>query len=314
MNKIHELFALPIGMEEVASVSGFPLYSSKTIREKFNESLQKSRRGKVISKSVYMMVATGKIIPCYAESGILSYLKKRIADDTSGGLMRVIRKIFLGKKPEENPLDYVLAFYDFNINKIIVLISNHISEKFSMTASDLAIAISLSHEMMHMYAHQNPQKFLSIFQDELTDYYKTYFTDIFKLKKNKELDSVVESIYRYFFLKCEIGGGSSALAAIVNQLNKLKEHSGLDEDEFKNVIHEYSKVVKLLLSNDMKKFIVLADQYQHLINPLYHTYKEVFGKIPVKGCAQEMIFPSEVICGYSDTKIDSKIKTALQSL
>ena len=36
MNKIHELFALPIGMEEVASVSGFPLYSSKTIREKFN--------------------------------------------------------------------------------------------------------------------------------------------------------------------------------------------------------------------------------------------------------------------------------------
>lgn len=313
MNKIHELFALPIGMEEVASVSGFPLYSSKTIREKFNESLQNSRRGKAISKSVYMMVATGKIIPCYAESGILSYLKKRIQEDTSGGLMRIIRKIFLGKKPSENPLDYVLAFYDFNINKIIVLISNHISEKFSMTASDLAIAISLSHEMMHMYAHENPQKFLSVFRDELTDYYKTYFTNIFKLKKRKELDPIIESIYRYFFLKCEIGG-SSALAAIVNQLNKLQEFSTLNEDEFKNVIKEYSKVVKLLLSNDMKKFIILADQYQHLINPLYHTYSEVFGKIPVKGCAQEMIFPSEVICGYSDIKIDSKIKTALQSL
>lgn len=313
MNKIHELFALPIGMEEVASVSGFPLYSSKTIREKFNESLQNSRRGKAISKSVYMMVATGKIIPCYAESGILSYLKKRIQEDTSGGLMRVIRKIFLGKKPSENPLDYVLAFYDFNINKIIVLISNHISEKFSLTASDLAIAISLSHEMMHMYAHENPQKFLSVFSDELTNYYQTYFTDVFKLKKNKELEPVIESIYRYFFLKCEIGG-SSALAAIVNQLNKLKEFSTLEEDEFRTVIKEYSKVVKLLLSNDMQKFVVLAEQYQNIINPLYHAYKNTFGKIPVKGCAQEMIFPSEVICGYSDIKVDSKIKTALQSL
>jgi hypothetical protein len=77
---------------------------------------------------------------------------------------------------------------------------------------------------------------------------------------------------------------------------------------------DYIKVIRILLNNDMTKFISLAKEYKYLINPLYNSYKDSFGRIPNKGCTQEIIYPSEVICGYSDIKIDSKIKNALNSL
>jgi predicted RNA-binding protein YlxR (DUF448 family) len=41
--------------------------------------------------------------------------------------------------------------------------------------------------------------------------------------------------------------------------------------------------------------------------------EKTFDKVPMKGCLQELIFPSEVICGSSDIKIYSKVKNALKS-
>ena len=311
---IRELFALPINMSVAATVSGIPLYSSKTIREKFIESLKTTKRGKSISKSVHVLVATGKIIPCYAESGLLSTFKRMIAQDTSGGMLRLLRRLVLGKKPTENPLDFVLAFYDFNIDKIIVLISNHITENFSFTAADSAITISLTHEMMHMYAHQNPSKFLSIFKDELNSFYTHYFTEIFKLKDKKGVEKVVEDIYSYLFLKEEISS-SGSFTEIINKLNKLEEFTKLNKEEFNQVVLDYVKIIKILKKSNVEKFVTLAkNKYEYIINPLYDTYMISVGKTPIKGCAQEMLFPSEVICGLTDIKFSSKIRTALQSL
>ena len=75
------------------------------------------------------------------------------------------------------------------------------------------------------------------------------------------------------------------------------------------------RVIKLLNMVDMTTFVSLTKvDYKYLLVPLYETYEELCDKVPVKGCAQEIIYPSEIICGISDLKIDSKIKTALQSL
>jgi hypothetical protein len=312
-NQLNELFALPINMEVAATISGIPLYSSKTIREKFVESLKATKRGKSISKVSSFMVATGKIVPCYAESGMLSTFKKMIAKDTSGGLLRILRK-FIGKKSSESPLDYVLAFYDFNNSKIIVLISNHITENFSFTASDTAITVSLTHEMMHMYAHLNPSKFLSLFKDELNSFYSTYFNEIFKLKDKKAVENIVEDIYKYLFLKEEIES-SGSIKTVGDKLLEMQKFSHLNEEEFKDVVNDYLKVIKIIKQKDINKFLTLAkNKYEYIINPLYDSYLISVGKMPIKGCAQEMIYPSEVICGMTDIKFTSKIRTALQSL
>lgn len=313
MNNLIELFAIPIGLKPVIIVDNIPLFGSKSLNEKFIESLPKSKRGKLISKTVKIMIENEKIIPCFADSGIFSYFRRRLSQDTSGGLLRILRNV-IAKKPIDHPLDYTYAFYDNNINKIVILINNHILEKFSFTASINSIALALTHEMMHMYAHQNPHKFLNFFRNELNSYYLTYFKEIFKLNNEKGLENVVESIYRTFFLKNEITS-SIYVTNIVRQLYKLKPFSSLDNDKFGQICTDYVRIVKLLLTTDTMKFISLVKmKYKYIIVPLYETYKNVFEKIPPKGCAQELIYPSEVICGYSDIILDTKIKTALKSL
>jgi len=310
MNNIQELFAVPVGLHPVVSINGTPLYGSYSLNKKFIESLKTSKRGKMVSKTIERMVNTGQIIPCFAEKGIMSYFKSRLAKNTSGGLLRVLRKIVIGKNSGDNALDYILAFYDFDKNAVIILINNNIEKDFSMTASDNAIAISLLHEMMHMFAHQNPYKFLDMFEDDLNSYYKAYFTKIFKLEYDKNLKNTIEEIYRYLFLKVEMEHGSDT-----SILNKLEPFSNLNKDEFKKVLNDYDTISKIAITNDVDKFITLEKkEYKSLIAPLYTSYKTAFGKLPIKGCSQEMVYPSEVICGYTDIKPDSNIINALQSL
>ena len=311
---IQELFALPIGLRQVVSLGGIPLYGSQTLNDKLIQSIKSSKRGKIFSKSITNMINTGLIIPCFADNNIITYFRRRVSNDTSGGLLRVLRVLVAGKKPITHPLDYVLAFYDFESNKIIILISNHINEVFSGTASDVAISLSLTHEMMHMFAHQNPNKFLSLFKEELNSYYSTYFKEIFKLKDDKTLEDSIEHVYRFIFLKVEMSTSSVSLTSLLNELNKLKKYSRLKNEEFKNVSFDYIKLTRLLLQNDMDKLIAVAKtKYKYMTVPLYDSYKTSFGKIPAKGCLQELIYPSEVICGLVDIRLNSKIKSALKS-
>jgi hypothetical protein len=311
---IQEIFALPVALTQVTEIDGIPLYGSQTLNDKFIQSIKLSKRGRNISKSIEQLVNKKIIIPCFADSGMLKYFRRRISQDTSGGLLRILRFLVAGKKPIEHPLDFCLAFYNFKTNQIIILISNHITERFSLTASNESLALALTHESMHMYAHQKPNKFLSFFKDELNLYYKTYFTEIFKLKDDKNLEMSIESIYRYLFLRCEMIDEIS-LTAIYKQLQKLKQYSEMNDHEFKVRSIEYIRVIRLLLTVDMITFLsIVKIKYSHLIKPLYQTYKTSFGKLPQKGCVQELVYPSEVICGFSDIKLTPKIKTAIQSL
>lgn len=311
---LKEIFALPIGLKQVTEINGIPLYGSQTLNDKFVQSIQVSKRGKLISKSIEELVKNNIIIPCFADSNILSHFRKRVSQNTSGGMMRILRILVGGKNPIVHPLDLMVAFYDFQNNKIIILISNQLSDRFGTMGSDEAIALSLTHELMHMFAHQNPNRFLSLFKEELNSYYKSYYTNIFKLREDKNLDSIIEMIYKYLFLKCEMTSAVS-LMGIYTQLQKLKPYSDLNKDEFKTISIDYIRVTRLLLTDDMNKFIAeVKVKYKHIVKPFYLSYRECFKRIPNKGCAQEIVYPSEVICGYSDIKISPKVKTAIQSL
>lgn len=314
MNNINEIFALPIGLQKVIIVSGIPLYGSKNLNIKFLNSINNSKRGKLIYNSVEKMVNEKKVIPCFADSGIINFFRRRISKNTSGGLLRILKIIIGAGKPIDHPLDYVLAFYDFNSGKIIVLISNHITEKFSVNISDDSISLSLTHELMHMFAHQNPSKFLSLFKDELNSYYTNYFKIIFKLKDEKSIENDIESIYSNLFLKCELPTIVS-ISTMLTKLKELKKYSVLNEDKFNEICIDYIKLSKVILEGDLQKFIKeTKEKYKYLVIPLYKSYKLSFGRSPIKGCGQELIYPSEVICGYSDIKISSKIREAIKSL
>ena len=313
MSNLKELFALPIGLHKVAMCDNIPLYGSQTLNDKFIQSINNSKRGKLVSKRVEDLVKDEVIIPCFADKGMLSYFRRKISKDTSGGLLRVVR--FLIGDDTEHPLDYILAYYDYTEHKIIFLISNHLDEKYSTTASDISIAISLTHEMMHMYSHLKPNKFISLFKNELNSYYSNYFKEIFKLKDDKMVKNVIEDIYKYLFFNIESTTKTNvSLKKLFDRLVKLIPFSKLSKDEFENVLSSYLMLVRLLLTNNIKMLMSYGKKYKHLINPLYSSYKKSFGKVPVKGCIQEIIAPSEVICGCTDIKIDSKIKSALESI
>src|SRR5690606_8636866 len=118
----------------------------------------------------------------------------------------------------------------------------------------------------------------------------TYFKEIFKLKDEKELENVIENIYKFLFLKCEMSN-DIVLQDILKYLNKLKSFSELNKEQFESVATDYIKTVKLLLISDTFTFSTIGKKYKHIIIPLYTTFKVCFGKIPSKGCAQELIFP-----------------------
>lgn len=312
MEKLKELFAVPIGLKPVISIDNVLLYGSDTLNKNFLISISKSNRGKIIYKTVERMIKNRDMIPCFADSGIFSYFKRRVSKGTKGGIYKVLRRI-VSKKPISHPLDDVLAFYDKENEKIVVLINNHVYDSF-VNISNVSIALSLTHEMIHMFAHQNPNKFISLFKTELNTYYLNYFKSIFDLKERKSLENVVENICKYLFFKNEITNQIS-LSGLYKELFKLKNFSKLESEEFDKICMDYVKVIDLLLTHDIIKFVSLVKKnYKYLIVPLYDSYKTSFGKIPAKGCSQELIFPSEVICGYSDIRVDTKIKTAFNEL
>jgi len=316
INPLQELFALPIGLKPAVYMNNYMLYGSQTLNDKFIQSIKDSNRGKIIYDPVSKMVKNHQIIPVFAEKNILEYFKKRLSRDTSSGLLRVLKVFLVGKKPIEHPLDYVLAFYIFDANKIVVLISNHIHKNFSVTASDNSIAAALSHEMMHLYAHQNPYKFLSLFKEELNLYYLNFFKEVFKLKDDKMLIDSIETIYKYLFLKYEMSSDLFlSQTGLLKKLNLLKDFSNLDKKEFKKTAVDYLKVSTLVTQRNLDVLVNLVNtKYLYIVKPAFESYTISFGKQPDKGCVQELIFPSEVVCGYSDIIVDSKVKTALQSL
>jgi hypothetical protein len=315
-DNILELFALPIGLHQVRVINNIPLYGSQTLNDKFIQAASETRRGKYIFSTIKKMVDQKKIIPCFADQGLISHFRRRISKDTSGGLMRILRSLVFATKPIQHPLDYVLAFYDFQDDNITLLISNHISDNkvFESSVANTAIINSLTHEMMHMFSHIQPNKFISLFKDELNSYYTYVLTKIFKLKDDKNLKKEVEQFYKFLFFKIEMINTNVPMSEMLTRLKRFQKFSKLNEEEFTSVSVDYMKLTRLLYTNDLSDAIPLLTPYKYIITQLYSAYKETFGRVPSKVCTQELYFPSEVICGYSDVRFDGKIKKALTSI
>ncbi|MBD3263395.1 hypothetical protein GF374_03380 [Candidatus Woesearchaeota archaeon] len=289
---LEELFSLPVNLQVAAVIDGHKFYSSDKLKQSFIKAFRKEGRGQPVADDVEKMVEKEIITPCYLNKGLIRFLMHR----TFGGANKTI-----------------MGFYHMKIKKIYVLIDNNINI-FGTGSSDMLISTTM-HECMHLLAGTKSSKFLSIFRKTVEDYYKHAFQNIFLLKsKPKDVSNIVD-----YLIKFE-NKGSSDINKSLTQYFKLlegefKDMTRFDEADFQKMLTGYIVAIKLLLTN-FDVFVKTARKFVHVIGGFRKAYQQTFGErntftTPI----QEAVYPSEIICVYSELKpTDSKIKRAFKAL
>ena len=155
---LDEIFALPVNLKSVGTVSGFELYSSDSLKDKFIESLEKSNYAGIF-KGIRTLVNNGTIVPAFGTRNLFRFI--------------------MVKKPKflthDDEVTYV-AFVDFDSQKIYFLIENSVN-MFGYSDNN-KIAETLLHELCHVFCLRRPKTYLNLFSSELTKYYKYAFDKI----------------------------------------------------------------------------------------------------------------------------------------
>ncbi len=274
-----ELFALPFNTYEVANLDGWKLYSSDSLKRKFSESMYKVSRTKPIAKEIEDLVYKNTIVPCWINKGIF-----RLA----------IFKIFAptGSKT-------VLGFYIARHDQIYLLMDNSMSFGF---ASNIKLANLLIHESMHMAATHMKGRFLSLFNNEITEFYKAMAEHIFKTKG--DITKEAKILTNFLFKKFEFSKEHN-VRAFTNLYFKLmdklfRKRSMLDDGEFDQVLTDYVNFVRLYF-RDINRFVKSLRSNSHIYRGLLIGYeKGLKVRNNVSLCIQELFFPSEIICMYSE--------------
>jgi hypothetical protein len=291
--QLQELFSVPIGLKPAANIDGVKLFSSDNLKKSFMQAFEKSGRGKPIADDMQVLIDKGLVTPCYLSKGIIRFFLHK----TFGGADKT-----------------VLGFYHRKIQKVYVLIDNNISV-FGVGSSDLVVATTM-HECMHLLAGLKPSQFLSIFKVLLIKYYTAALSMIFDID-NIDQNSV-KKIYR-FLIKYENASDNNInkdLGDYYRLLEKeLLSQTKMDEQKFKKILTDYIVILKLLLSN-FNVFVRVARKYLHIITPLEKSYQVAFGERNTYTTSiQELIYPSEIACVYSEMKpTSSYIKKAFRAL
>jgi hypothetical protein len=294
---LKEVFALPVGLKEVAKLDGMSLYGSDKLNEKFLAALSKSGRTKDLVEKFEVLVKKGDIIPCFLGKGVTHFIYWRIFAP-------------LGERS-------IMGFYDPLVtNKIYLLIDNN-ANIFGFTSND-ALAVLAIHEMCHKFAHDSPSLFLSRFRSQLTDFYSYYWTHLFQLKENSLSNTVVFDQVNNLFKKCEASHADKELFTNYKTFAKdlvsvIEPMTNLSETEFADIAVKYLEIVAIFLKS-INDFINVAHKYRQVLAPLYEAYKYGLGAKNLQTVAiQELLYPSEVICVYSESskKIGHDIAAAL---
>jgi hypothetical protein len=297
-NSLQEVFALPVGLTEVAKLDGLSLYSSAKLQEKYLAALSMSGRTKDLVDKFEILVKNKDIIPCFLGKGFGHF---------------IFWKIFapLGDRS-------IMGFYDpGTTNKIYLLIDNN-SNIFGFTSNE-TLALLTIHEMCHKFAHDSPSQFLSRYRPELTKFYKYYWCEVFQVKEDKLSDSAVFELVTSLFKKCESGNHDLPVLydnfkTFVNQLAEiLSKLSTLNETEFTEVKDKYILCIKVFMKN-LNDFINNISKFRQILAPLYTAYKYGLDAKNLQTLAvQELLYPSEVLAVYSESskKVGASIASGL---
>lgn len=277
---IQEFFAVPSGeLYVAANFAGMELYSSKNLVEKYSKVMGKNKVTKPVIDTINVLLEDKEIIPCYVNKSILKTIFKQTPPAFKG-------------------------IMGMSLDKYIYIFVNNNSNIFSFTTSN-KLALTTIHELVHKSAKEKSKKFIQLFLDDLTKFYKNYWNRVFKLKINKIKDNDIQILVKYMF--DELEGKGRSLAKFIQYKKLLTkicyDNSYLKYEVLERTIDSYitfiENVLLLLYKNNtplLDKYIFNNAQY---IKPFYKSYRDVF-KIEIREikelCFQELYVPSEVIC------------------
>jgi len=292
LEKLEEFMAMPIGMKKIGNFFGKDIYTSDKLKERFLVSSSVNGRTKPVSNSIRKLVDKEKLIPAFINKDIFSYFKYKWGDRAN--------------------IHSAAAMYLFKEKKIIILMDNNISYGF---ANNDFISLLILHEGMHMAASLYPSAFISIFQNDLEDFYFDIFKNIFSLKgdsKPKEIKKIVKYLFN-----TEMSFNKKVDSKIfVNYFNiltsSLSKYTTLEKDVFNKNVRDWVVCGKLYYSNPMIVYNN-ARSFMHILNPIARAYKTVWGSAPEGNFfVQEILVPSEIISIRSEIKLDSNIYKAFK--
>ncbi len=290
--KLQELFSTPTGLEPELTIAGTTFYSSKKLKDSFIVAFGKSSKGKHVYPEISTLVQKNIIIPCYKSKNILSFIKHKLS---------------------KNPDKYILAFYNLDERKVIILIDNNIS-LFGTSSNNELISTTL-HESMHLAAGRNLTKFIQVFKPYLQAYYSFFFKDYLSLKEvsSKKIDEVIK-----FLTKYEKYGFAYANKTLPHYFKLLESlfiaDSELSEQIFKVRLTNYIVAAKLFIVS-MQTLFKNQSKFAMIFTSLNQAYFEAFGKKNIYTTPiQETISLSEVACVLSEINSKDPIVKKLLSL
>ena len=277
---INELFSMPIGLEVEAVVDGQKFYSSQKIKDAFMKSMGSCGRSAPIYKQVESLVMKKKLlVPCYLSKNMFRFFTHKM----------------FGRAEDKS----VLGFYHMKQKRVFILIDNTISA-FGTAKNDF-LASTTMHECVHLYADRMKGRFIKLFNEELSRYYISYLSTVFKLKTKPNVGDLVRFISSFEYQRSE--QMNKQLSTYYNLLETaLKPHTTLNREDFEKTLTDLIVTIKIYLVN-FSAFVRMYRQYKHILGPLDRAYAEAFGKRNTYTTPyQELSSVSEVICVLSEMK------------
>ncbi len=294
---LDEVFVVPTGLKVVARLDGQDLYGSEKLNQTFLKALKKSGRTKDSIDKLNSLVQRGMIVPCFLHKSLIRF---------------IARKVFAPKSEKA-----VFAFYEpVKVKKIFILLDNNVN--FLTYVSKDLIALVTVHELIHMFAGRKPAMFFNQFKSDLTNYYVNVWQTIFSLDMKKVESKGVEKIIKFLFGKLEKKSQAVSTGDLVQYYklldSALSEATTLSKEEFNRQLRDYVIVLKLFLT-DFSAFYSVVRKFNHILNPLYGAYKQVFGIKNLNTLAvQELLYPSEIIAICSEHGFRSKVTRAIKQI
>lgn len=278
--KLNEEFVLPIGLKPVIKLYNMTLYSSDSLKEKYIRIISNQSLSKKFAPKIVELVNNGSVIPCFLDKNLIKHSVFKI----------------LGKDIQKKS---TVAFYAVDQDKVIISISNHV--KYLAFSNDGLLAQSTLHELMHMAAKRSPSQFLSTFKVPLNEFYSNYLKSLFQMDIKPDVTKFVSFLFK---LESTSSKSGIKLMDIYSNLQKFRPQSTLSDELFDQYCRDYLLNIKLSFL-DFNTWMKNKWRYAHIINNLYKSYIETFGKLFEKNYSiviQELYTPSEVIAVMSEMK------------
>jgi len=159
------------------------------------------------------------------------------------------------------------------------------------------------HESMHMAATHLRNRYVNLFQDEITSFYKAMYSSIFKINEDitKECQTIASFVFKEFEFK-----PSAAPRPFLSKYSQLvmelfKNKTTLSVETYEQYIRDYISFQGLYFTNIDSFINSVKRSYPHIYSGLNAGYeKGLKVRNRFSMMVQELFYPSEIICMYAE--------------